>query len=183
MAMKILIVCFFSLLSLTTMTDSIFFDFGNEKAGRQWRVINDDVMGGLSQGKVMLTDQSLRFQGEVSLANNGGFSSCRSSWGQYDISAYETVEVRVRGRGCAFGLVLETSQRWFDPYYKQIFTPTNEWQIIQLPLSDCKVYKIGRAGKASLEAAAKARIVRFGFITDKQAGPFELEVDYIKFLE
>ena len=56
------------------------FDFGtkNSAASRDWRVINDGVMGGLSQGRALLTEESILFEGEISLENNGGFSSLKS---------------------------------------------------------------------------------------------------------
>ena len=54
-------------------------DFGKKKDGRNWQVVNDGVMGGLSEGEAQLTDDSVVFKGNVSLDNNGGFSSLRSS--------------------------------------------------------------------------------------------------------
>ena len=40
-----------------------------------WQVINDDVMGGLSLGSTTLLDTSFMFSGDISIENNGGFSS------------------------------------------------------------------------------------------------------------
>jgi hypothetical protein len=156
-------------------------NFGAEKDGQSWRVINDGVMGGLSEGYIELRPESVVFHGEVSLENNGGFSSFRSPYGNYDLSAFDTVELRVRGTGCAFGLTFSVSRRWFDPNYKQMFRPTDEWQTLRLPLAAFHVYQIGRKGRATMSREAQAAVIRIGFITDKDPGPFELEVDYIKF--
>merc|ERR1711893_216078 len=41
----------------------------------QWSIINDDVMGGVSQGSAQAVDDVLLFKGDISLENNGGFSS------------------------------------------------------------------------------------------------------------
>lgn len=49
-------------------------DFGKDKVNREWRVLNDGVMGGLSEGQVTFTKNAVQFAGTVSLANNGGFS-------------------------------------------------------------------------------------------------------------
>ena len=41
----------------------------------QWSIVNDDVMGGISQGQAQAVDDVLLFRGQISLENNGGFSS------------------------------------------------------------------------------------------------------------
>lgn len=162
-------------------TDSLTIDFGAEQDGSNWRTVNDGVMGGRSQGRATLTAESISFIGVVSLENNGGFASLRSPYGQFDLSAYDTVELRVRGTGCAFGLTFSLSRRWFDPNYKHMFTPTEEWQVLRLPLADFDVYQIGRKGNTKLTRERQSQIIRLGLITDKDPGPFELEVDYVRF--
>ena len=53
--------------------------FGNENSS-QWRVINDGVMGGLSDGRRRVSEEGyLEFYGNLSLRNNGGFASVRST--------------------------------------------------------------------------------------------------------
>ena len=44
-----------------------------------WRIVNDGVMGGVSSSRVSRAGDALRFAGEISLANNGGFASMRRS--------------------------------------------------------------------------------------------------------
>jgi hypothetical protein len=56
----------------------MLIDFTDKKAGHQMNVVNDGVMGGLSQGTIEMTqNDSLLFKGNISLQNNGGFSSFR----------------------------------------------------------------------------------------------------------
>ena len=64
-----------SLLLILMISSTQKIDFGNGKDGQSWQVVNDGVMGGRSQGSKMLTENSMVFWGEVSLENNGGFSS------------------------------------------------------------------------------------------------------------
>ena len=53
-------------------------DFDADDTG-QWFIVNDGVMGGLSQGGPSLSGSgTLLFSGEISLENNGGFSSIRT---------------------------------------------------------------------------------------------------------
>ena len=42
-----------------------------------WRSVNDGVMGGRSSGGMVQAEDALKFTGELSLENNGGFSSVR----------------------------------------------------------------------------------------------------------
>ena len=52
----------------------------NPKPPRQWRTTNDGVMGGRSDGRFKINeDKNMEFFGTLSLANNGGFASVRSS--------------------------------------------------------------------------------------------------------
>jgi len=91
--------------------NSILIDFGKEKKGRYWNVVNDGVMGGLSKGGKKITKNSLLFMGEVSLDNNGGFSSLRRSFSEVDISNYNDIEIRYRSSGISFAFSLAVSRQ------------------------------------------------------------------------
>ena len=56
-------------------TDKIY-TFSPQMNIREWRIVNDGVMGGISRSSLTLTDiGNGKFSGHVSLANNGGFAS------------------------------------------------------------------------------------------------------------
>ncbi len=62
---------------------SCVFDFSKESSLRNWVIINDGVMGGLSRGQLTLSPEGYgKFSGTVSLANNGGFTSIRCNFHQ-----------------------------------------------------------------------------------------------------
>ena len=63
-----------------------------------WRTVNDGVMGGVSQGQMVAIDSGLRFQGRLSLENNGGFASTRRLFGG-DLAGAGGVRLRVKGDG------------------------------------------------------------------------------------
>ena len=172
-----------SLLLMTASTKEQQIDFGQGKDGSNWYIINDGVMGGLSQGDGVLEVNSLRFFGSVSLKNNGGFSSLRAPFQNMDLSRYETVEMRVRGKGQSFGFSMETSRAWYQPNYKVTFRPkAEEWEVLRFPLREFGMYRIGQRVGKNISEEALANIIRIGFITnDKKEGPFELEIDYIRF--
>lgn len=158
-------------------------DFGNKKDGADWYVINDGVMGGLSDSDAMLEKNSMRFQGAVSLENNGGFASMRGPWGDYDLSAYETVEIRIKGKGQTLAFTLALYEEWYRPNFKlDIVKTTEDWEVVELKLSDFQAYQVGRPTGQFMGAEQKAEVIRMGFITnEKKAGPFDFEIDYIHF--
>ena len=56
--------------------DRLIFNFNNPESGKTWVSVNDNVMGGISEGKFKITqEKTLFFYGSLSLENNGGFAS------------------------------------------------------------------------------------------------------------
>ena len=162
------------------MTD-LHIQFGPDTT--DWYVVNDGVMGGLSQGTIALKETSILFTGTVSLENNGGFSSLRSPFSSYDLSKYQTVVITYRSSGMNFAFNLATSKRWFDPVYRTSLIDTNnQWTTLEVSLTDFKEVVIGRATGNRLKEDQLDQIIRLGFITnEKKASPFSLEVASIEF--
>lgn len=167
------------LMSLSPYT----IDFGQDKDGANWRVIVDGVMGGLSTGKATFKENSVVFTGSISLENNGGFSSYRMPFGEYDLSAYKEVEIKYRSTGGEFGLMLERYQQFYYPYHtKNLPDSKGEWRTVSFNLSDFDEIRLADKTGNKLQAADLAEIIRIGFMKlDKKEGPFELEVDYLTF--
>ena len=66
--------------SLTLMAKDIIFNFEKNKELKQWFIVNDDVMGGISESNLSISnDGNGIFQGYISTENNGGFCSIRHS--------------------------------------------------------------------------------------------------------
>ena len=64
----------------TSNSTIALLDFKNPGDLIDWRIVNDGLMGGLSQGEIIMTEHHTAvFQGNLSLSNNGGFSSARTS--------------------------------------------------------------------------------------------------------
>ncbi|MGY8883923.1 MAG: CIA30 family protein, partial [Flavobacteriales bacterium] len=60
------------------ITSPIIFDFNLKSDLKKWTIVDDVVMGGRSSGNFRLNDDGHGvFEGEISLENNGGFSSVR----------------------------------------------------------------------------------------------------------
>lgn len=149
-------------------------------ADQTWRALNDNVMGGISDGRITWTETGMRWTGATRLENNGGFSSVRSPWGQYNFEALDAVVIRCRGNGGQFKFTLECSQRWYIPYAFAPFTPGPDWTDIRLPLSDFK-WSQAFTGDTRIDASL-SNVLRMGLLKyDGQAQPFELDVASIRF--
>lgn len=162
---------------------SLQIDFGKEKDGQDWRIVDDGVMGGLSKGYLDFTENTVTFKGSVSLENNGGFTSFRSPYQSFDLSAYEKIIIRLKAEGQQLAFTMSTDRRWYLPYFKkQIEVKNNEWEVIELPLNEFKAYRVGQNLGYPLDKENAAKVIRMGFITDsKKASSFEATIDYVRF--
>lgn len=158
-------------------------DFGTSCDTCDWFVVVDGVMGGLSEGTVTETPESVIFKGEISLKNNGGFASYRSPYGSYDLSSYKEVTIRYKSTGQNFAFTCNNYRRFYRPNFKQELPVTNgAWKEVTLPLSSFKKYRLGNLLSGSPSQEELANVIRLGFITnDKKASAFMIEIDYIRF--
>jgi monofunctional biosynthetic peptidoglycan transglycosylase len=86
----------------------------------RWRIVNDGVMGGVSSSRVGRAGEALRFEGVISLENNGGFASMKRP---FDAAALGLdaagFAVRARGDGNRYRLRVYTrdpatgAEQWF----------------------------------------------------------------------
>jgi len=158
-------------------------DFRKTTGGQDWMIVNDGVMGGMSNSTTELTKSSLLFKGVLSLKNNGGFASIRSKKGNIDLSDFTTVKIKYKSSGRNFDLRLATSEQYYKPNYKHQFgSTTGEWEIAELKLSNFKQYTMGQISGPNIGKKVLENILRIGIIlSDKKEGPFEIEIDYIEF--
>lgn len=148
----------------------------------EWYILNDGVMGGLSQSDAKQTKEGVLFSGTVSLENNGGFASFRSPWNDYDLSDYKEVIVRYRSEGISQALVMETDRRYWVPNFKVSLPTTDGWETKTFQLSAVKEYRLGNPTGRGFYAEARENIIRLGFITDeKREGTFRFEVASVEF--
>ncbi len=154
-----------------------------ESAKLDWRVVDDGVMGGLSQGKQEVSkDGILRFFGTLSLENNGGFSSLRSGDVKMDLGGAEGVILRVKGDGRTYQVRFSTDAeyRGREMSFQAGFPTTNgEWTEVKVPFN----LFVGswRGTELPDKTFEPSKIRRLGLqLADKKAGPFELRVDWIR---
>ena len=162
-------------------THHVLFDFGTTSDAQKWNSVNDDVMGGRSEGAFRITRQgTLELYGNLSLENRGGFASVRSKPAKLDLSKTDALVIRFRGDGRTYycNLHVPTNRIAFS-YRAKFDTEAGLWQEVRLPLETFQATWFGRIQPAAPAIDAK-NIRSVGFlIAEKKAGPFKLEVDWI----
>jgi len=164
---------------LTTLEN---FDSNNQLA---WRIINDGVMGGISTSQMkLLPNGKGQFSGIVSLANNGGFASTRGILENKPTKSFTKIKIRVKGDGKKYSFRIRTDENFDGVSYKMDFTTKiAEWEEITLSLPDFIPTWRGRQLQ-NIPAINATKITQIGFlISDKQAGPFSLLIDWIRLLD
>jgi monofunctional biosynthetic peptidoglycan transglycosylase len=158
------------------------FDFTGADAAKEWQTINDGVMGGVSEGKFKITDKkTLEFFGTLSLENNGGFASVRTKAKKLGLEKGDTVVVRVRGDGREYSLNLYLNKPLVAFSYRATLqTKKDEWVEVKLPLDKFVATSFGKVVKDAGPVDPQ-EINGLGFLLgDKKAGPFKMEVEWIK---
>ena len=162
--------------------ERILIDFKNTDERENWRIINDDVMGGVSQSEIIFNDTgTATFQGRISLENNGGFASTRSKPNSFRLGDYIGLNVRIQGDGKNYQLRVRTDNRGDGISYRYRFaTQPDTWMNIRVPFSEFVPVFRGRV-LSNVAPISPEQIQQVGFlIADKQAGKFRIEIDWIK---
>ncbi|MHB8864101.1 MAG: CIA30 family protein [Pirellulaceae bacterium] len=158
------------------------FAFAEPDASKEWQNVNDSVMGGVSEGKFKITDdKTLVFFGTLSLENNGGFASVRTKPKQLGMQRGDALLVRVRGDGREYTLNLYVNrQQVAFSYRAAIPTKKDEWIEVTVPLDKFEATSFGRLVRDAGPVDPK-EVNALGFLlSDKTAGRFQLEVEWIK---
>jgi len=147
----------------------------------EWIVVNDGVMGGLSTSRMDYQPggQAL-FSGIVSLANNGGFASCRMKLNTPIPPGYSFISLRVKGDGKKYKFRIRTDSNWDGIAYSADFsTEKDTWMVIELPMAEFIPTFRGRT-LSHVPPLDATQIRQIGLlIADKQSGPFLLKIDWI----
>jgi NADH dehydrogenase [ubiquinone] 1 alpha subcomplex assembly factor 1 len=156
------------------------YTFQDIQERRTWFPLNDNIMGGVSTGDFNFTeDNTLIFSGKVALENKGGFASIRSKKVAVNLEDVKSFKLRVKGDGKSYYFNISSSNFVADPGYQVGFkTKKGVWEEIIITVDDFAPAFGGHYSKANLQMS---EIKLMGIIiSDKQAGTFNLEIDWIK---
>jgi hypothetical protein len=118
------------------MNATIIYDFDKNSASKDWRIIDDVVMGGQSNGRFSIdSDGNGVFEGTVSLENNGGFSYVRYQFNKAATTKNSKVLIRLKGDGKEYQFRIKDK---YNNYFSYIttFKTSGEWQTIEIKLAD-----------------------------------------------
>ncbi len=123
-------------MAVTISTSLTIIDFNKNTSLIGWRVVDDVVMGGQSNGDFKLNNEGYAvFSGTVSIANNGGFSSLRHRFDKLNVSKFESIKIRVKGDGNTYQFRVKPNQ--FNQFsYTTYFQTTTEWETIEIKLTN-----------------------------------------------
>jgi uncharacterized surface protein with fasciclin (FAS1) repeats len=148
-----------------------------------WQTVLDGVMGGLSTGRIAEGEGgTLRFTGELSLENNGGFSQIRTAIPEGTFAGTAGLTLRVKGDGRTYQCDIRSSRlRLMAGGYQQTFkTKAGEWIEVEIPFDQCVANSFGQRIR-NAPALDPASIESVGItLADKREGPFAIEVDWIR---
>lgn len=165
----------------TMLTADTIASFEDPAFLEDWAVVNDTVMGGVSRSRIEQTGEgNLRFTGDLSLRNNGGFVSMRNRPSRLSLEDADGLALRVRGDGRTYYLDLRPGgQRMGGSFRAPFKTVEGEWTEVVIPLTDFFAQSFGRViSNAVLDPSS---ITSIGFtLSDKQPGAFSLEVESVK---
>jgi len=97
-------------------TEEVLVEFTPNSKLPASKIINDDVMGGISTSTLSFsTNRSGVFSGVLSLENNGGFASVRISPARKNLRNLDTFVLRVRGDGQRYKFNVRTKAGFDTP--------------------------------------------------------------------
>ena len=159
----------------------VIVNFGEPTNYGEWRVVNDDVMGGVSRSKVNFDPGGyLVFKGNVSLDYGGGFASVRTSYENWEIGKFNGLIIKVWGDGKTYQFRCRMGKNLDGVAYRHYFQ-TNDvnWQEIRLPFSKFVPTYRGRIISDTTPLDPQAIRHLSLLISDKQSGNFHLKIAWI----
>jgi hypothetical protein len=100
--------------------------------------VDDVVMGGVSESGIVKTIEGALFTGNVSTDQSGGFVSVRTRNfpEPLDLSAYQGLELRLKGDGNRYKFFLRSTLGWDTVAYAYAFdTVAGDWITVRVPFA------------------------------------------------
>ncbi len=155
------------------------FTFSPKADISQWKIVDDVVMGGESNGKFELTKEGYgHFYGKVSLENNGGFSMVQYNAPTTSVTNYAEVHIRLKGDGKRYQVRVKAkdSEQFSYIYY---FQTSGDWQTVIVPFNGMEAFYRGR--KLDKPNFPGAQLDELAFlIGNGKEENFSLEIDKIE---
>ncbi|MFD1314023.1 CIA30 family protein [Namhaeicola litoreus] len=156
----------------------VLCDFHSNADLKNWQVVDDVVMGGVSSGNFKLDVKgNAVFSGRVSTENNGGFSSVRGSLAKASVSNNQKIILFLKGDGKKYQFRVKARR---GDYYSYVlyFETSGDWEQIEIPLS--KMYPAFRGRRLDKPNFDQSQIEEIAFLIGNKVGEeFSLSIDKI----
>ena len=172
----LLIIIFFNLVS--AQFNDMIFEFKEDSNLERWQVVDDVVMGGRSNGTLELNENGNGvFKGNVSIENNGGFSSIQLRLETKKTDGKASISLRLKGDGSDFQFRVKASTRDRHSYIYN-FKTSGDWETISIPLSDMS--PSFRGYSLQIPNFNHNKIEQIGVLkSSKENNTFKLEIKHI----
>jgi len=164
------------------MNAQTLFDSQSNPNPSNWYIIDDVVMGGRSNGQFEITKEGYaQFFGNVSLENNGGFSSLRYTIPKTEVRPENTIKIRLKGDGSKYQFRVKNQRNQYYSYSNR-FETNGEWQTLEFKLED--LYPTFRGRRSDLPNFNHNTIEEITFlIGNKKPQEFELIISAIELVD
>ncbi|WP_439151511.1 CIA30 family protein [Winogradskyella sp.] len=154
------------------------FNFSTDSDISNWRILDDVVMGGRSDGNFKVNSDGYgEYYGDVSLKNNGGFSSLRYYFETRKTEDYSKFVLRIKGDGKAYQFrVKDDSSNRYSFIFE--FETTGDWQTVTIPFSE--MYASFRGYRVDIPNYKGNQMEEIAFlIGNKKEESFKILIDSI----
>ncbi len=151
-----------------------------ENFNKEWEFISDQVMGGVSSGKVELISESqknfIRLSGTVSTDNNGGFIQFRSNF-SFENQGFKGLRIKAKGFPSEYYVHIRTKFLFLPwQFYSSSFEVLEKWQTYEILFDDFKKSNFYQPSKFNSSEIESIGFVAFGKNFNPQLDIIEVEV-------
>ena len=162
-------------------SDTILKD--NFQNPEKWSFLSDQVMGGVSSGKVFFNSKNDKnyayLSGKVSTQNNGGFIQIRRKLNNINLSKSQYIKVIAKGNNQKYFIHIRTTGTFFPwQYYQLDFNVEENYKVMTLPIKDFK-----RSGSFLSKIINPKSITSIGLVAFGRDHLAELYIQEIEFIE
>ena len=170
----------FFILTQEAVGNTIFKDDFDKP--EKWQFITDQVMGGVSTGKVEFLNVNnnfyARMRGNVSTENKGGFIQVRRKLEKLNLEGSKFIEIIAKGNNQNYFIHLRTSGTFLPWQYYQIsFKVLDSFETFKLPISEFKPSSMFLSKRINPKNITSIAIVAFG--RDHFADIYIKEINFI----
>ncbi len=163
---------------LLTQTPMTLYKFNTDSKQTDWYILDDVVMGGKSNGTFSINEAGNGiFKGEISLENNGGFSSVRHDCNVKNHEGFTRFRIRIKGDGNPYQFRVKSNKNNRHSY-AATFQTSGDWETIDIAFTNMPAVFRGR--NLDMPNFPGKNMKEIGFlIGTKNPQKFQLEIESI----